>query len=50
MISVEESRKSEMEAHEKLKEEHSALTKLLEEEKVCRVCRANYIFGLLYVD
>jgi len=37
---LEESRQKETEAYEKLKEEHSALTKQLEEEKVIkRMCR-----------
>lgn len=37
---LEESRQTETEAFEKLKEEHSALTKQLEEEKVIkRMCR-----------
>lgn len=44
--SLEESRQTEAEAYEKLKEEHSALTKQLEEEKVikrmCRWCLHQY--------
>lgn len=38
MSSMEASMKTDMEAHEKLKEEHSASTKQLEDEKVCGVC------------
>lgn len=34
MSSLEESRKTEIESYEKLKEEYSALTKQLEDEKV----------------
>lgn len=44
MSSLEESRKTEMETHETLKQEHSALSKQLEDEKVCGVCKALIYF------